>query len=93
MAGIPPLTLQLLAENALKHNGINEHNPLTIKIQSAQSFLIVSNNVNQQNSHVKSTGIGLKNIQHRVKMLTGQEVKVIKSEKEFNIIIPVKKII
>lgn len=91
MAGIPPLTLQLLAENALKHNGVDENNPLTIKIESAQSFLIVSNNINRQDQQVKSTGIGLKNIQRRVQMLTGQAVKIVKSEKEFNVIIPLKK--
>ena len=49
-AGIPPLTLQLLAENALKHNTVDENNPLIIKIESAQSFLIVSNNITKQES-------------------------------------------
>lgn len=92
MAGIPPLTLQLLAENALKHNGVDDNNPLTIKIESAQFFVIVSNNIIRQNYMVKSTGIGLKNVQHRVQFLTGQEVKVVKSETEFNVIIPLKKI-
>ncbi len=91
-AGIPPLTLQLLAENALKHNTVDENNPLVIKIDSAQSFLIVSNNITKQENRVKSTGIGLKNIQKRVQLLTGREVKVVQSEKEFNVIIPVKQI-
>jgi len=89
-AGIPPLTLQLLAENALKHNTVDENNPLLIKIESAQSFLIVSNNISRQEGVVKSAGIGLQNIRRRVFLLTGEEVKVVKAETEFNVIIPIK---
>ncbi len=89
-AGIPPLTLQLLAENALKHNRIAEDKPLTITIESAQSFLVFSNNINRQEVIPRSAGIGLKNIQKRVWMLTGHEVKVIETENEFNVIIPLK---
>ena len=90
--GIPPLTLQLLAENALKHNTVNEDNPLIIKIESAQSFLIVSNNITRQEGAVKSAGIGLQNIRQRVALLTGEEVKIVKTDAEFNVIIPIKKI-
>ncbi len=90
-AGIPPLTLQLLAENALKHNKVSAEQPLSIKIESAQSFLLVSNNINRQEPAAKSTGTGLNNIRQRVQLLTGQEVKLIVSETEFNIIIPLKK--
>jgi LytS/YehU family sensor histidine kinase len=88
---IPPLTLQLLAENALKHNIADDKNWLVIKIESAQSFLIVSNNITRPDTKVRSAGIGLKNIQQRVQLLTGMEVKVIATDKEFNIIIPIKK--
>lgn len=89
--GIPPLSLQLLAENALKHNAIDENEPFVIRIESAQSFLIVSNNITRQEGNVKSTGIGLKNIQRRVQLLTGQEMKIVQSDKEFNVLIPIKK--
>ena len=90
--GIPPLTLQLLAENALKHNTIDEKNLLVIKIESAQSFLIVSNTIQPKEHPTKSTGIGLKNIQRRVLLLTGEVVKIVVTDKEFNVIIPIKKI-
>jgi hypothetical protein len=89
-AGIPPLTLQLLIENALKHNSITEDKPLAITIESAQSFLVVSNNINLQETTAKSAGIGLKNIQQRIYLLTGREVKIIQTESEFNVIIPLK---
>ncbi len=89
---IPPLTLQLLAENALKHNRVTKENPLVIKIESAQSFLVVSNNINGQELPTRSAGIGLKNIQQRVHILTGEEIRVVHNESEFNVIIPLKHI-
>jgi ligand-binding sensor domain-containing protein len=89
-AGIPPLTLQLLAENAIKHNSITEEKPLIISIESAQSFLVVSNNISKQEVAAKSAGLGLNNIQQRVQMLTGQEVKILATDHEFNVIIPLK---
>ncbi len=88
---VPPLTLQLLAENALKHNIADEKNLLVIKIESAQSFLIVSNNITAPDTKVRSAGIGIKNIQQRVQLLTGMEIKIIATDKEFNVIIPIKK--
>ncbi len=89
-AGIPPLTLQLLAENAIKHNRITDEQPLKISIESAQSFLVVSNNISRQEVAAKSAGLGLKNIQQRVQMLTGQEVNILETAHEFNVIIPLK---
>ena len=90
LKGIPPLTLQLLAENAIKHNGITNEKPLCITIESVQSFLVVSNNINKLVITAKSAGIGLTNIKQRIQMLTGKEVKIIETEKEFNVIIPFK---
>ena len=89
---MPPLILQMLAENALKHNKVSIASPLTIKVESAQSFLVVSNNINRQELPTKSAGIGLKNIQQRVQILTGQEIRIIQNENEFNVIIPLKHI-
>lgn len=90
LAGIPPLTLQLLAENAIKHNSISADKPLLITVESAQSFLVVSNNISKQEVIARSTGIGLKNIQQRVQLLTGEEVKIIETGNEFNVLIPLK---
>lgn len=85
---IPPLVLQMLAENALKHNSISENHPLIIRIETAQRHLLVSNNINKHGGTVQSTGIGLENIKQRILMLTGKEVKVIHTEDEFTVIIP-----
>jgi ligand-binding sensor domain-containing protein len=88
--GIPPLTLQLLAENAQKHNKVSAAKPLKISITSAQDYLIVSNNITLRAESITSTGIGLSNIIQRVKMLTNKDVNVIQDEKEFNVIVPLK---
>lgn len=86
---IPPMTLQLLAENAIKHNRVTDQTPLLITVESAQSFLVVSNNVSRPVQQPNSAGIGLSNIRQRVQMQTGQEISIIKNENEFNVIIPV----
>ncbi|CAN5873226.1 hypothetical protein BH11BAC4_BH11BAC4_05880 [soil metagenome] len=88
---IPSLTLQLLIENILKHNDVSKKNILHISISSAQSFLMVSNNINPRLIPVSSTGIGLANIGQRVMLLTGEDIQVIQNENEFNVIIPIKK--
>jgi two-component system LytT family sensor kinase len=85
---IPPLSLQLLIENAIKHNRSSEKNPLviTIKIKN-KDFLSVSNNL-QLKKTSNSTGTGLKNICQRYKMLTGREIRINQSEEDFCIDIP-----
>ncbi len=87
---IPPMTLQLLAENAIKHNSITAESPLLISVESAQSFLVVANNINRHPIKVSSAGIGLSNIRQRVQMQTGQDINIIENEQEFNVIIPIK---
>ncbi|MBP8917327.1 MAG: histidine kinase [Chitinophagales bacterium] len=70
---IPPLTLQSLVENAIKHNIISESKPLTIKITNDRNRLIVSNNLQGRNEKIVSTGIGLKNLKERYFLLGNSE--------------------
>jgi LytS/YehU family sensor histidine kinase len=69
---IPPCALQVLMENAIKHNEFSDANPLNIKIQMNGQFLKVSNNNKPKPYSVNSTNIGLKNLSSRFK-LTCQE--------------------
>lgn len=60
---IPPLTLQMLLENAVKHNVISEEMPVSVKIfQDEKGFLVVSNNITEEPSLTQSLQVGLNNI-------------------------------
>lgn len=63
-AFLPPLSLQVLLENAIKHNVVNEEKPLKIDIFTKGEWLMVRNNI-QPKTTSKSTGVGLKNLRKR----------------------------
>jgi PAS domain S-box-containing protein len=68
---VAPLTLQLLIENAVKHNIISAETPLIIDIYNeGEENLIVSNNLQIREQQLPSTGVGLKNIKDRYKLMT-----------------------
>lgn len=72
---IAPLTLQLLIENAVKHNIISAETPLVIDIFSENDmYLVVKNNLQLRESQLPSTGVGQKNIKSRYKLFTSTEV-------------------
>lgn len=70
---LPPMTLQLLLENAVKHNVLIASKPLRVQLSSDGYWLTVQNNMQPKSSKPYSSGIGLKNITERVLRLTGQE--------------------
>lgn len=77
--GIPPVTLQLLMENAIKHNISTIKQPLRLSIDSSEDgTIVVKNNLQRINIDYKSTGMGLKNIQERYQLLQGEipEIKI-----------------
>lgn len=84
---IPPLALQLLVENAVKHNIAVKEEPLVIRIRSIRESLIVSNNINPKES-VFSEKTGLQNLSKRYAMLTGRPVEVSKGSENFKVEIP-----
>lgn len=85
---IAPLTLQLLAENAVKHNAISSETPLTIELNMQEKVLIVKNNLNPKVSYEKGAGMGLENIVKRYKLLTEEEVVISKTNCSFVVHIP-----
>jgi len=66
---MPPLSLQLVLENAIKHNEISRVKPLTIAIYCEDGFLVVKNVLQPKFSSVKSTGMGQKNLFKRYELL------------------------
>ena len=88
---ILPLALQLLIENAIKHNAMSKKNPLLIEIFIEDgNILNVVNNLQERESHMASTGLGLKNIEHRYKLLELQTPEFIKTETHFIARVPLK---
>lgn len=86
---IVPISLQILVENALKHNSSSENNPLKINIYEKGLFIVVSNNIQKKNTLDNSYGTGLSNLKERVKLITGREMIVSRENNEFIVKIPV----
>ena len=84
---IPPLALQLLVENAVKHNIAIKDAPLSIRIKSNEETLTVSNNLNFKESSF-SEKTGLNNLIQRYAMLTDRLMEVRQGEKSFEVEIP-----
>lgn len=86
---VVPLSLQLLIENAVKHNIISNKKPLKINIHKGKNGgLLVSNNLQPKIQKMPSTGTGLANIKDRYEMLTDQQVDVIQTQEQFTVSIP-----
>ena len=85
---IPPCSLQILVENAIKHNEFSEANPLVIKVCANEHYLQVSNNIKPKLYAVNSTGIGLKNLSSRYKILFRKDITISTSHENFIVKLP-----
>ncbi len=85
---IVPLSLQILMENAIKHNIVSAEKPLQINVFAENGSLVVSNNLQMKNQINESTGIGLENIRNRYKLLSDKPVKVTSNATNFTVSIP-----
>lgn len=85
---IPALTLQLLLENAVKHNMATSYKPLSIHLYRQDNFLVVSNNLQPKNSVSYSTGTGLHNIRLRYQLLFNKEIEIEKTPALFTVKLP-----
>ncbi len=85
---IPPCSLQILIENAIKHNEFSETNPLHINVCVNDHYLQVSNNIKPKLYAVNSTGIGLKNLSSRYKILFKKDITISTSHENFIVKLP-----
>jgi hypothetical protein len=86
---IPPLTLQLLVENVIKHNSISSSKPMTVHIAVDNEYLLVSNTVSPKKKEDVSSGIGLKNLANRCRLMTDRDIFVEKENSVFTVKIPI----
>jgi Histidine kinase len=89
MGCIAPLTLQILIENAAKHNIVSKSNPIVIHITLEENYIVVKNNVRKKNSSIETTKTGLANIVSKYKLLGATEVEILERTTDFTVKIPV----
>ncbi|MDB5242142.1 MAG: hypothetical protein JWP57_2767 [Spirosoma sp.] len=86
---LPPLTLQLLVENAVKHNVILANQPLIIEIDTTETGqLRVRNNLQRKNGRVLSNGVGLSNIADKYRMLAQTDIIIQDGDGHFTVLVP-----
>lgn len=86
---IPPMTLQMLAENALKHNVASRAKPLIINIDWNANGITVKNNLQPKESAEISTGLGLKNISERYNLFARKKIEIETTEQFFIVKLPI----
>lgn len=91
-SSIPPLTIQMLVENAIKHNVISKNKPLTIEIFTESNSIHIKNNIQSKLSMEPSTGIGLENIKQRYKILFNKTITVVNNGDNFIVVLPIASI-
>jgi sensor histidine kinase YesM len=85
---VVPLSLQLLLENAVKHNMVTSNKPLHIKLYEDGDHLVVMNNLQPKQIVKKSSGVGLENIKQRYSLLSNRKVIINQREQDFAVAIP-----
>ena len=85
---VPPTAVQMLLENAIKHNGATTRKPLRIRVSAADGLLVVENNRQPRTDAVVSTHLGLPNIQRRYQLLTDRPVEIVPTAASFVVRLP-----
>lgn len=86
---IPPLALQILLENSIKHNIISEDDPLTITLSVQDEFIVIENNLQRKVlPHEQRTGIGLENISKRYEFVSERKIVIEETAEVFRVKLP-----
>jgi sensor histidine kinase YesM len=88
---IIPMSLQLLLENAIKHNVISKAKPLEVNITFKDDYIIVDNKIQVKSTRLPSTKIGLKNIKKRYTLITEKPVEIVNNGNRFSVSLPLLK--
>jgi LytS/YehU family sensor histidine kinase len=86
---VPPMALQILIENAVKHNVASHSKPLHIRIfTDSTGSLVIENNLQKRNNPEPSTGVGLQNLNQRCKYLSNHHLAIQRTQTNFTVTIP-----
>ncbi|MBO9565297.1 MAG: histidine kinase [Niastella sp.] len=85
---LPSLSLQLLLENAVKHNIVSRSQPLIIQIYTSEGRLVLTNNLQRRLVNVPSSKMGLRNIRLKYELLQQDNIIIMQDHKEFTVILP-----
>ncbi len=85
---LPPLTLQMLVENAVKHNTMLPEQPLKIRIETTDGFLQIKNTLQRKNVRVESNHVGLSNIASKYKLLKQPSPIIEEKDGQFIVTLP-----
>jgi two-component system, LytTR family, sensor kinase len=83
-----PMSIQLLVENAVKHNRISENQPLELRIYTHENTVWVENRLHLKDTLVESTGIGLKNLEARYRYIMGKPIRIESDGSVFKVGLP-----
>src|SRR5690606_29388145 len=89
---IPPISLQLLVENAIKHNEFSDSRPLVIHIQQKNKSLLISNRLHKKDLRKESSKTGLRNLNERYKLIAQKEITVTTTADLFVVQLPLLQI-
>lgn len=85
---VPHISIQLLIENAIKHNIVSLRHPLNINITTTNDFISISNHIQHRQSERESTGLGLANLRERYRLLAGRDITITDDGDTFTVKLP-----
>jgi len=88
---IPPISLQLLLDNAVKHNEFSRREPLRVQIVLGEDFLLVENEKRKRASVRHTARVGLKNLDERCRLILGRGIEVMDDDRRFAVRMPMRK--
>lgn len=90
---IPPISLQVLLENVVKHNEFSDSSPLQIQLLIVNDELQMHNLLKEKKLRKPSSRIGLQNLEERYRLSTGKSIRIEKDEQQFTVCLPILKIV
>jgi sensor histidine kinase YesM len=89
---IPPISLQVMAENAIKHNEFTDEIPLIITVTLENDSLTIHNDKRKKTLRKESSKIGLHNLRERYRLTAGKEITITEDENNFTVTLPLLQI-